>query len=156
MALRPPKRSPTPFILFYKRVFPSPASRPGGITSTSKEAGTAWRNLTEAEKKVYLVVYYLASICELTVATHYQPYNDEAKVLFDRYLVLRDEWYKKPENARVLRKLNKDRKKRGKTRIHAPATDAPKRPAPAFIRCDFMHIIYTGDVSSNMFYRVWY
>ena len=57
--LRPPKRPPTAFVLFYNRAYPSPGSRPGGITATSKEAGEAWHKLPDIEKQVCRANYFL-------------------------------------------------------------------------------------------------
>lgn len=54
----------------------------------------------------------------------------------DDYRVRRDKWYKDPNNLAILRKLNKDRKKHGKQRIHMPSsiTASTKKPLTPFFR----------------------
>lgn len=58
------------------------------------------------------------------------------------YQLRRERWYKDPKNAAVLRKLNKERKKRGKQRIHAPSNIGVKRPLTPFFR-----FVYTPTFS---------
>ncbi|KAF8591288.1 hypothetical protein K439DRAFT_1627016 [Ramaria rubella] len=112
LAKRPPKKPPTAFFIFYRRMYPSLSANPGNVTTKSKECATAWGNLTDAEKK---------------------PFFDEWKALTANYIAERDKWHNDPKNAEVFRMLNKDRKKRGKHRLHRPA-GLQGRPISGYIR----------------------
>lgn len=46
----------------------------------------------------------------------------------------------------MLRALNKDRKKRGKSRIHTPPTDIPKRPLTSYLR--YESVVYLSAIST--------
>lgn len=62
LAKRPPKRPPPAFIVFYRRVFLTSASKTSDIMSVSKEAGVAWHKLSELEKKVCRIIYNLCYV----------------------------------------------------------------------------------------------
>ncbi|KAF8527642.1 hypothetical protein BU17DRAFT_39290, partial [Hysterangium stoloniferum] len=109
----PPKKPASAYFIFLSRTSTDvPKSRLEANEAT-KSAATIWNKMTDAEKK---------------------PYFDEYKILYADFETRRAKWHKDPKNAPVLRKLNKDRKKHGKHRIHVPEGIAPKRPMTGFLR----------------------
>ncbi|KAJ7100649.1 hypothetical protein B0H15DRAFT_927331 [Mycena belliarum] len=109
-AMGPPTRGVTAFIAFMQEWAASPAASGLATLERAKNAGAAWRALSDAEK---------------------QPYVARSKAIREAAKITRDKWFTDADPA-LLRRINKTRKEKKLPRILNPTKD--KKPTSNFIR----------------------
>ncbi|KAF8659822.1 hypothetical protein AX16_001707 [Volvariella volvacea WC 439] len=111
--MRPPKRPPSAYFLFYLDFLEKNNLKPADkqdVVNFSIKSSQAWKELTLGEK---------------------QRYHDLCATKFAEYNASYDEWARNVDPA-VLKELNRRKKARGGREFHLPK-DGPSRPLSAYL-----------------------